>query len=164
MTTTIGVSILAAAALGQGVAGADPMTSGTPQASTVVESSTTAPVASPAGTLPTVTAATYAEWTLYNDTGQDIYGFWFEQVGDQKSKVERGKEAPLLPGHSDSQPQHNDDSFYAMFHRAYYQGHFCFDHKQWNVPYARRDVEMNENFRLFRGPDDGRLYVSYHHG
>ncbi|MDV6278785.1 hypothetical protein R3Q06_36070, partial [Rhodococcus erythropolis] len=49
-------------------------------------------------------------WSLYNDTGQPIYGTWSEQVGSDVSGLDLVAKWPLPNGGHESRPR-NDSNF-----------------------------------------------------
>ncbi|MFC9768105.1 hypothetical protein [Rhodococcus jostii] len=91
-------------------------------------------------------------WSLYNDTGQPIYGEWSEQVGSPVSGLEVVKDWQMPQGGHESRPRINE-SFTLAF--PYWWGHICYDHKQWNLGREERNVSDEGRFTLTARPGGG---------
>ncbi|MFC9768933.1 hypothetical protein [Rhodococcus jostii] len=82
-------------------------------------------------------------WSLYNRTGQPIYGTWSQQTEDRRSEVKIIKDAPLPDGGYESQPQKEGDLW-----NTSWEGHICYNREWWTLPSGSRNVDNNAVFAL----------------
>ncbi|MDV6278260.1 hypothetical protein R3Q06_32880 [Rhodococcus erythropolis] len=68
-------------------------------------------------------------WSLYNYTGQSIYGEWSVQTGKNVSEVKLVEDWPLPFGDHESRAR-NESKWW----KSYWMGHICRNHAWWNFP------------------------------
>ncbi|MFC9768673.1 hypothetical protein [Rhodococcus jostii] len=87
-------------------------------------------------------------WTLFNNTGQPIYGTWSEQSGSDVSELNLVPNMPLRSSGLESRPR-NDSPLW----NSYWMGHICYRGAWWNFPREARSLGRDAFFRLT--PADG---------
>ncbi|MDV6278505.1 hypothetical protein R3Q06_34445 [Rhodococcus erythropolis] len=77
-------------------------------------------------------------WSLYNYTGQSVYGEWSVQSGESVSETKTVKDWPLPSGSHESRGR-ND----SMLWKTYWMGHICYNHAWYNFP--RTHISMGDD-------------------
>ncbi|MDV6274114.1 hypothetical protein R3Q06_11440 [Rhodococcus erythropolis] len=88
-------------------------------------------------TAPTIAAAPASTgdlnwWTLKNETGQSISGFWAEQSSENVSRLDLVEDMPLKTGGFEKRPR-NDSPAWHLTDNPYWWAHICFNQWQWNL-------------------------------
>ncbi|MDV6278299.1 hypothetical protein R3Q06_33180 [Rhodococcus erythropolis] len=127
--------------------------SGTGTGTAAADAATDAPTASTAAA--PGTAIDWHWWSLYNDTGQPIYGTWSEQVGSTVSELDLVSKWPLQNDGHESRPRVDN----GWVGSPYWMGHICYAHKWWNHPRQERVLSADATFTL--EAKDGGLQVTW---
>ncbi|MDV6278430.1 hypothetical protein R3Q06_33950 [Rhodococcus erythropolis] len=96
-------------------------------------------------------------WSLYNRTGQPIYGHWGEQTGNDVSNLDLVKDIPLQDGLHESRRRTDDPRWLGP--NPYWWAHICFDHGWWNLNGLAGSLSWNGAFTLY--DDTGALKATW---
>ncbi|MDV6277602.1 hypothetical protein R3Q06_29350 [Rhodococcus erythropolis] len=94
-------------------------------------------------------------WSLYNNTGQPIFGTWSEQSGSLTKELDLVKDMPLANGGHESRER--TDSMWRG--DPYWMGHICYAHAWWNFP--RSVLNLGPNARFALEAKDGQLRATW---
>ncbi|MFC9761630.1 hypothetical protein [Rhodococcus jostii] len=133
------MAVVAAGSVCTGVGVGSAGTGAAPDA--VTSSASTADTAPGSAVLPG-----WVWWSLYNDTGEPVYGEWSEQVGGDVSVLNLVKDMSLRNEGHESRKRVDDGGWFSA--NSYWMGHICYNHAWWNFPRSKYTFGSDAAFRL----------------